>query len=343
MSKKMISDYKVFLQYLMETSSKNIILVPHELTDIDSFAAAWGLKELLLRLGLRSVVYLPKVSGELKYVIKSLDFPDFSDDLKKINEILEKALPYTTILVDFSSPERITDEKLKDIVLASEHIIALDHHIATSPPFVSVVLIKKYTSASEIVLDMIIEMNHTEILETNYKLATALIGGILYDTAFLSHATKKTFELLSILVEKGDYRKILHCLKHIPRDISERIARLKGAQRAQVLRLNDYLIVITHVGSYESSVASALIGLGADVALSISKKKNGFRVSGRSRGMINLGEIFQQIAEKYKGTGGGHPGAAAITLFVKDDEINLVLNDIVRLILEKLKNEEKLV
>ena len=339
MPAKTLSDYKIFLQYLMETGSKNIILVPHELTDIDSFAAAWGLKELLLRLGLQSFIYLPKISGELEYLITSLEFPDFSDDLKKINEILKETSTYTTILVDFSAPERITNEKLKDFILASEQIIAVDHHITTPSPSVNVVLIRKYTSASEIVLDMIIEMNYMKILETNSKLATALIGGILYDTAFLSHVTKKTFEFLSVLIEKGDYRKILHCLKHVPRDVSERIARLKGAQRAQILRLNNYLIAITHVGSYESSVASALISLGADVALSISKKKNSFRVSGRSRGIVNLGEIFQRIAEKYKGTGGGHPGAAAITLFVKDDEINLILNDMIRLIVEKLKNK----
>ncbi len=101
-------------------------------------------------------------------------------------------------------------------------------------------------------------------------------------------------------------------------DISEKIAKIKGMQRVKLIRENDWLIGVTHVSSYEASVANSLIKMGFDIGIALSKKKDEYHISTRAKKKVclkknlHLGKILEEVSEEFEGSGGGHDGAAAI-------------------------------
>ena len=105
----------------------------------------------------------------------------------------------------------------------------------------------------------------------------------------------------------------------MPSDISQRIAVLKAASRAEVVRQGDWLIACTTVNSFEGSAAMALVDLGADVAFVAGRHGKGdiVRISARSsreaaRKGLNLAKLLGEVGKAYGGDGGGHRSAAAL-------------------------------
>lgn len=104
-------------------------------------------------------------------------------------------------------------------------------------------------------------------------------------------------------------------------DRSERIARLKAAQRMTLHEVEGWLIAASHVSSHQASAARGLLGLGADVAVVAGGTWEDVRVSIRSterfhgETSIHLGrDIAQPLAEKLQGSGGGHATSAGLNL-----------------------------
>jgi len=114
------------------------------------------------------------------------------------------------------------------------------------------------------------------------------------------------------------------------------VAKLKGIQRLEIIRVKDWLMGITHVSSFEASVASILINIGCDIGMVYSEKKTEFRISMRAkRGIcvetgLHLGEILEELSEECEGSGGGHEGAASLNGKI---DLKKILNKII----EKIK------
>jgi len=332
-----------FIDILEHLATRTVIIVPHEQTDIDAYASAFGLRKLLHALNFNSLVFLPKPTRELKQFIETLNLPIFYEDKEKIADLIRQNRPFVLILVDFSTPERLTEKMLIQLVSTAQKVIALDHHIPSESKKVNHQFIVNYSSTSEIIFMLFKLLNKLSFLRENKELANTLLAGILFDTNFLLNANETTFRILSELYEFTDYKLIWRILRGRHIDISERIAKLKGAQRANIIKLDETLLVFTEVGSYESSVASALISLGADIAIVLSKKGELIRVSSRTTlSNLNLAEIFQKVAEKLNGIGGGHPNAAVLTIKKSTDkkrDIRKLINIISELILEEIKKD----
>jgi nanoRNase/pAp phosphatase (c-di-AMP/oligoRNAs hydrolase) len=103
--------------------------------------------------------------------------------------------------------------------------------------------------------------------------------------------------------------------------ISEKIARIKGATRTKHYKVNNQIFTFSYTSSYESSLARALINLGADFALTVaSQEDKETRISMRctkafvEKNNINLGDIANRFTSIFPGTGGGHSTAAGINL-----------------------------
>jgi len=160
------------------------------------------------------------------------------------------------------------------------------------------------------------------ILEENGKkpgreAALGLLVGMISDTGRFRRATPEAFHVAAELLEVGgfDYEEALSAIS-VPTDISRRIAILKAATRAKVMRVGDYLIATTDINSFEGSAAMALVDLGADVAFAAGKHGRICRVSARAgreaaRAGLDLAEISGRIAKRFGGEGGGHKAAAA--------------------------------
>ena len=205
MQTKIVRNPKEFLNIISDIHPDLIIVMPHEIPDLDSYASAYALKELLSDIGFRCNVFLQKPSQELKNIASSLGFPLFESDKEIIEKEVSRYAHNLLILVDFADPSRILDSENKKILNKISLKFAIDHHIADISPEIHAALIIDYPSSSEILVDMLISADKENLLDKNPTLANALMAGILHDTGFLLNAKKHTFQPMTILIDIGDY------------------------------------------------------------------------------------------------------------------------------------------
>ncbi|MFP4051067.1 MAG: DHH family phosphoesterase [Thermoplasmata archaeon] len=174
------------------------------------------------------------------------------------------------------------------------------------------------------------------------KEAVALISGIITDTSDLRRGNSKTFRTLSRILELegitlNEVREIIsESLSY-----SEKIARLKGAERFSFCETNGIIIAKSKVGSFESSVSGALLGLGADIAFTGSQRNDEYLISGRAKDDIierdfHIGAILKELSEIGKNiSGGGHEGAGVMT---GEGDVEKYLNRCVNISLKKIRD-----
>jgi len=211
----------------------------------------------------------------------------------------------------------------------------IDHHRNSS--WDEEIFFRDWTSCCEIVYDM------EEPKELTKEEGIALIGGIFTDTSSLRRGTSETFKILSEIMEKSEVGlEEVRSILFDKRSYSEKIARLKGAQRSSHREVNGFIIVKTEIGAFEGSVSSYLLRGGADIAFSGSEDGNGFRISGRAKEEvlekgIDIGRLFKSIQESdSKAFGGGHPGAGVIT---GEGSVGKYLDLCIEKIVDEIKEE----
>ena len=150
------------------------------------------------------------------------------------------------------------------------------------------------------------------------RAALGLLAGMVADTGRFKRATPDTFLTAAEILKDGGfaYEEALEALS-VPADISQRIAVLKAASRAEIVRQGDWLVACTTVNSFEGSAAMALVDLGADVAFVAGRHGRLVRISARSsreaaRRGLNLAGLLGEVGKSYGGDGGGHRSAAAL-------------------------------
>ncbi len=218
------------------------------------------------------------------------------------------------IVVDTPSPEQ-----LSPIEPPLERTIVIDHH--NTNLWDIDIYHKKRTSCAEIIYEMFGDDRLSD------KEGVGLIAGILTESSGLKRGTPKTFRTLAEIIDASgvNLAKVNNILRS-PRPYSEKISRLKGAQRTSFETINGYIIAYATVGAYESSVCEMLLGVGADVSLTASQRYSKFLLSSRARNELidkglDLGSIFKSVASMHDTwSGGGHEGAAVIKGEGKTDE-----------------------
>lgn len=227
------------------------------------------------------------------------------------NETFE---PETIIVVDTGKLYQlgVWKEKLKTKKFI---IIVIDHHIFDSEidQISDYYLIRpQANSTCEIVYEIFTQIG----LKPSKKTAKALLSGIAYDSKFFSLGGYKMFEkvakLLKIAGEISDIKELMN----LSPSFSEKIARLKGAQRLEIYRIDKWVLVTSQISSHQASGARGLISLGADFVMVSGIKKDKLRSSLRSTKKffdetgVNLGKVTSELAELLNGSGSGHPTAA---------------------------------
>ena len=163
-----------------------------------------------------------------------------------------------------------------------------------------------------------------------------LICAILTDSGFFKHGNNNTVQNVGKLLSADINIQDIFLLLRSEKDISSRIANIKGLQRVELIREGNYLIGITKVSSFGASVTSMLIKIGFDIGIAISKEQKQHRINTRAKKQVciktglNLGKILEEISQQYNGNGGGHDGAASLTVNIEPDTIVLK-------IIEKIK------
>jgi nanoRNase/pAp phosphatase (c-di-AMP/oligoRNAs hydrolase) len=98
--------------------------------------------------------------------------------------------------------------------------------------------------------------------------------------------------------------------------------------------LGNWIVVTSHLGSYQSSAARAFLTLGAHVAFVAGEVKERIRVNMRATedfyektGAHLARDVAIPVGKALRGVGGGHPTAAGLTaLGAADDVLTACVN-----------------
>ena len=302
---------KEIVNFLVEASKRGqqILVLCHHNADPDAVGSSLALADALKQLGAKAQA---GASENLGLAAKSV--------LKAMGQEIAIDPPldaYIVVLVDTSSLEHLgkLGEKLGQ---KSHQIVVIDHH---RPVEEMRKLSKHYfvkedaTSEAEIILPLIRELG----AKLTPLTASLLLAGIVSDTGQFRLAKGETFRVVNELVEAGaDYNRVLNALR-LPDDRSKRVAMLKAAQRLELHKVDERIIVFSELSSFEADAAAMFVRMGADVAVVGSEEKGKVRLCGRAREGVpastglHFGKLMDELAKQFDGTGGGHAGAASMT------------------------------
>jgi nanoRNase/pAp phosphatase (c-di-AMP/oligoRNAs hydrolase) len=325
--------FQKILDIFRKVNANSILLLCHQNADPDALCSAYAFSCLLntiessVKIEIAAFQGLNKLSKQiLKYlpiiVVDSLD--------------IEKA--DAIVLFDTNTLAQLGSWK-NTIEKSTKPLIVIDHHsIHPHTEYVSTFSItdEQASSTCEIVYDLYRQAR----IRPNEREALALFLGIACDTKHFKIATLRTFRTIVDLIQIGvNVEKALNILSTYM-DLPERIARLKAANRLQVITLGKWVLVLSYVNSYHASVARALMGLGAHVVIVGGKRKKSLVISMRTlqhffeKTGIHLGrDIAQPLGIYLGGMGGGHNTSAGVN---GEGHIEDAFEECIRLIKKKL-------
>lgn len=245
-----------------------------------------------------------------------------ADDLSRTGASLAKAIGANILInpdVEDCDLVVVVDTSVRmqlgDRLQASYALV--DHHLDSGLLKDALFYIQRpANSTAEIVWRILKECG----LKVDRNASLGLLAGMISDTGRFKRATPEAFAAASEILAEGGfaYEEALEALS-VPVSISQRIAMLKAASRADIVRHGNWLIASTYVNSFEGSAAMTLVDLGSDVAFVAGRHGKGetVRISARAsreaaRSGLNLADLLGEVAADYGGDGGGHRSAAAL-------------------------------
>lgn len=291
-------------------SVDSVLVIGHQNADPDAVCSAYAFSLLAKRINRKLTLSFASpdgVSKLSKQVLKTVAL-----------EVVENPEPSSVdliVTVDTNTLQQLGN--LKGPVLDSRKpLVMIDHHAphpenAKTATFV--ICDDKATSTCEMILDM-----HAKLHLTPSRLASqALFVGLIVETGHLAIATRRTFDSACSLIKAGADPEMALAVTRSSMDESERIARLKSAQRLRMERVGKWVIALSEIGSYHASAARALIALGAHMAVVAGKRNDELTVSFRSTrefasetGFHVGRDLANPLGVKMGGMGGGHVTAA---------------------------------
>lgn len=316
---------------------KNLLITTHDLADLDGFISGIALKYCFENYFPNQNMYLTfsGISKHTKSFVNkfSVKFPNFTFAFQEHVELTDIDV---IVIVDSNNLDQIKLFNNFDLEIP---YIFIDHHLNLQKNYPGNVsslnlIFDTYSSTSEMVLELIDDCNIKLPLPYKYLLVSA----ILTDSGFLKYGNTGTIKNLNhILQDQIEIQNVLPLLER-EIDISEKIARIKALQRVKLIRINNWLIGLSHLSSFSASAASILTKVGFDIGIVVSEDKSDYRITTRAKKQVclktglHLGKIISEINNV---NGGGHDGAA--TLNGKND-VEEILNQLIDKIKETLIN-----
>jgi nanoRNase/pAp phosphatase (c-di-AMP/oligoRNAs hydrolase) len=293
------------LELIDKSNVKLILLLCHQNADPDSLGAAFAFDKLLksLRPTLQTEIAAPSGPSKLSKAIMNVLPINLTNEPQ-----IEKA--DLIFLLDTNTIQQL--EKWNNRIKSKCPLIIIDHH-AKHPETEKIATISITDETASSTCDIIYRLFKEAKIKPSPDEAKALFLGIAYDTRHFILANSETLKIVADLVDLGvDAQETLTILS-LPMDLSERIARLKAANRVKILRIKDWLIALANISAFQASAARALISLGAHISIVAGKKEDEVQVSFRSSNEfykgtdIHLGrDLATPLGSFLGGMGGGH-------------------------------------
>jgi phosphoesterase RecJ-like protein len=323
------------LKILDEINVKQILLLCHHNSDPDALCSAFAFQGLIKRVRPNVALEIGAGGGISKLSKQLLVYIPITVNL---NPRVENA--DAIVLLDTNTVQQLGTlaEAVKKTAVP---LIVIDHH-TTHPETerMARLIVAKEESAStcEIIYSFYKEID--EKLDLNE--AKALFLGIAFDTRHFVLANSSTFQTIAELGKLGVNAQETLTILSLPMDFSERVARIKACRRAKLLKIEAWIIALSHVSAYQASAARALVDLGAHMAVVAGQRNESIEISMRStrefnkETSIHLGrDIAKPLGESLMGMGGGHATAAGVNGV---GDVKTGLKSCLRLIKEELSN-----
>jgi bifunctional oligoribonuclease and PAP phosphatase NrnA len=309
------ADWKGFLRSLTSSvrNAEHIVLLCHQNADPDAVCSAFGLQSLLHEIapGTRSTICCPEgISAPTRRLIENLGISTPEHKIPTDSDL--------AILVDTNALDQLgrASEPLRKM---EGGLIIVDHHHPhpDTVKLASHMIVDESAAAAAEVVYRLFEASRKKLERT---VATALMAALFIETKHFLLARDSTFEAASKLFRAGADPRHLSGLLGSPMSRSERVARLKAAERSKVTMLGNWIVVTSELGSYQSSAARAFLSLGAHVAFVAGEVKEKVRVNIRATedfyektGAHLARDVAIPLGKLLDGVGGGHPTAAGLT------------------------------
>ena len=298
-----------FIDFLRKSAPKKVSILTHVGADPDAICSAFALRHLVQELvGSDAGVITPeRVSSAAKAILQKLAIVMSEPELGDSDLIVIVDTPSLSMLGQYATL----------ISSSVAQIAQIDHHYPN--PSMGVAAIRLLDEEAPSTTEIIYSLYKRAGVGIGKDMAQILLTGIVAESGRLSRLRGASLLNMYELSQRGgDVEKALADLQgHMSLD--ERAARLKSAQRLCLVKVGDVLIAISHVGSYHASAARSLLALGADIAATLSKGKEGLKITVRanenyiSRTGIHIGrDVCTPLGEILGGEGSGHGGVGGI-------------------------------
>lgn len=325
--------FKELIQILEEKQASFVLLLCHRSADADAICSAYALQGLLKRFLPNTVFEIGCPQGVNKPAKLLFEHLPITVNLKPNIESAE-----AIVLLDMNTVDQL-DEVAATIRKSPSPKIVIDHHAPSSETLqiCKVCIIDEKAAAN---CELIYRLFSQAEVDPNLNEAKALFVGIAFDTRHFALANSPTFEILAKLVVKGFDAQQTLALFALPIDPSERMAKLKACKRAKIVKVEGWIIALSHVSAYQAPAAKALVDLGAHMSAVAGKKEEKIELSLRCTRQFNenagvhLGvDIAAPLGEYLQGVGGGHAMASGVS---GKGEIQAALKQCLMLLKQKI-------
>jgi len=318
--------------------AKAVLIIGHQNSDPDAVCSAYAFSVLAKQINRKITATFTSpdgVSKLSKQILTALPL--------EVTDQPDLALADLIITVDTNTLRQLGNFS-QPILESRKPLIMIDHH-APHPENAKTAMFVLCDEKATSTCEMILEMYQNLRLPLKRDVAQALLVGLLVETGHLSIGTRQTFKSAYELVRAGADPDEAMALTRSTMDESERIARIKSAQRVRLERVGKWVIALSEVGSYHASAARALVALGAHLAIVAGKRNDELTVSFRATreftaetGMHIGSDLANPLGARMNGMGGGHSTAAGAN---GKGEVNETLRNALVLVREFLTQSPK--
>ena len=301
------------LRQILEAND-NVLIMGHNLPDIDSFGSALGIYIIAKKFGKEAHIVFGEISSSVRpFMNRFIDKEEYPDDMFIKKEEAENYLTASTvvIVVDVNRPQRTECPQLLD---KCKTIIVFDHHRRSSDTITGAVLsyVDPYaSSACEMVTEMI------QYVDDGIKLkafeADALYAGISIDTdGFNSKSGPRTFEAAAFLRRHG--ADVTQVRKMLRNDMNEYKAIASAVSKSEVYKSAFAITVFDGEGLESPTIGGAkaanqLLDIsGIKASFVITQYEDKLYISARSIDEVNVQLVMEKLG------GGGHMSIAGAQL-----------------------------
>lgn len=280
--------------------ANTIAILTHENPDGDAIGSSLAMNLALKKMGKNPDLIIPEYSRTYKFL------PGIEDIKEKGQE--EKY--NLAIAVDCSDIKRLNG--WANYFENAKNTVSIDHH-EVNTMFADYNYVDMAAPACCQILVMVLEYFGIEI---NKEIGTCLLTGIITDTGGFKYegVTAETFEFAASLLGKGInvssiYQKVLQVRSRAHYELSKMVMdRMEFLQNDKItftyITEADEEKVHSEVGDHEGLVEIGRDIEGVEVSIFLRQKENGFKVSLRSNGKVNVSDVCLMFG------GGGHARAA---------------------------------